>query len=217
MAEKDLDAKDIERKVLNLADSMRKVKTAQADRDDVVVDMKHAKVSRLELLAEDLQPVFDDIPKDNDQFEFALVQGENPRLWIDMTSFVRMGKDGRHYELVKDTRLGRTILGNSEDREKIGERITDYIAERLLVRDRMIEGEWQAVQAVSDETATSSDDPSATAEKTSGWLSSEKALSLLKAVMWFLFGIAIAACVILGLIVFDQFEPLINWVRGIAS
>lgn len=147
MAKEDIDAKDIERKVHDLADSMNKVRSAQADRDDVVVDMKHAKLSRLELLAADLANVFEDVPVENEQFEFALTNGEVPRLWIDMTSFVRLGADGREYEFVKDTRLGRTILARSGNRKKMGRRITDYIAERILERERMIEGDWLSASA----------------------------------------------------------------------
>ena len=79
MAEKDLEAADIERKVHNLAEAMSRVRSAQADREDVVVDMKHAKFSRLELLADDVAPVFDDVPDDNEQFEFAITNGETPR------------------------------------------------------------------------------------------------------------------------------------------
>ena len=148
MVEKDLEASDIERKVHDLAETMSRLRNAQADRDDVVVDMKHAKFSRLQLLAEDISPVFEDIPEDNEQFEFALTNGETPRLWIDMTSFVRMGADGREYEFVKDTRLGRVILGRSTHRELIGKSITDYVAERILERERMIEGDWISAKAL---------------------------------------------------------------------
>ena len=131
MAVEELEPEDIERKVHDLAKAMEKSRAAHADRDDVVVDMKHAKISRLELLAGDLEPVFAGIPKDCEQFDFAITNGQTPRLWIDMTSFVRMAADGREYEFVKDTRLGRTVLGRSVSRETVGEAITDYVAERL--------------------------------------------------------------------------------------
>lgn len=142
MSEVDLDAKQIEKKVHDLAEAMDRVRGDQVLKDDVVVDMKQAKQARLELLARDLQPVFNDLPNDNDQFEFSLTNGENPRLWIDMTSFVRMGRDRREYEFVKDTRLGRTQLAATQDIEKMGRIVTNYVAERVLERERMIEGDW---------------------------------------------------------------------------
>jgi len=221
MAEKDLDAKDIERKVHDLAAAMRDVKSSQADRDDVVVEMRHAKFSRLEMLAEDLEPVFHAVPADVEMFEFAIAKGDTPRLWVDMTSFVRLGKDGRTYEFVKDTHMGRTILGSSENREKIGERVTNYIAERLLERERMIEGEWLTqgaqqdgeIQRTEPETTSEAIEP---AEDTLvSKANSKRALSILTALMWFLFGIAIIGCFVAGLFIFDQLEPLSNWLAGV--
>ena len=53
MIKKNFKPGEIERKVHDLAKAMNRVRSAQADRDDVVVEMKHAKISRLELLAED--------------------------------------------------------------------------------------------------------------------------------------------------------------------
>lgn len=147
MAEQEIDAKQLESRVLDLKEAMDRMKKAQADRDDVVVDMKQSVQVRLELLAKDLQPVFDAVPQGNDQFEFALTNGETPRLWIDMTSFVRMGRDRRTYEFVKDTRLGRAILAESDQRDMIAKSITDYVAERVLERERAIEGDWQAMKA----------------------------------------------------------------------
>lgn len=146
MSDHEMDAKKLEAKVHDLADAMERVRSDQASRNDVVVDMKEAAFARLELLAKDLQPVFEDIPKDSEQFEFALTNGEVPRLWIDITTFVRMGRDKREYEFIKDTRLGRKILAKSEDRIRIGKAVTAYVAERVLERERAIEGDWMALR-----------------------------------------------------------------------
>lgn len=146
MSEGELDARQIERKVHDLAEAMERVRNDQASRDDVVVDLREASRTRLEMLAQDLQSLFQDLPDDNDQFEFALTNGEPPRLWIDMTSFVRMGRDKRTYEFIKDTRMGRSVLGRSDDRERIGRMISNYVAERVLERERMIEGEWVSMR-----------------------------------------------------------------------
>lgn len=127
-----------------LAAAIQRVREDQANRDDVVVEMRNAARVRLELLAQDLGALFAELPGDADQFEFSLTKGEMPRLWIDMTAFVRMGRDRRTYEFVKDTRLGRTLLSATSDREKAAERVTAYVAERILERERMIEGDWIA-------------------------------------------------------------------------
>lgn len=165
MSETEPDARQIERQVGELAEAMTRIRDDQASRDDVVVEMKQASRARLELLAEALQPVFADVPADNEQFEFALTNGEPPRLWIDMTAFVRMGRDRRVYEFVKDTRLGRTILARSDDREKMARLVTNYIAERILERERMIEGEWMAVKDYDlEDNASSAPEETETAE-----------------------------------------------------
>ncbi len=153
MSDTEFDAKKIEEKIHDLAESMERMRVAQADKDDVVVDMRYATKTRLELLAEELLPVFNDVPEGNDQFEFALTQGDTPRLWIDMTSFVRMGRDQREYEFVRDTRLGRTILAHTKDRNEIGKRVTDYVSERILERERVLEGDWVSMRADRNVTA----------------------------------------------------------------
>ena len=142
MSEFELDAKQIEKRAHDLARSMDRIRSAQADRDDVVVEMKQATRARLELLARALQPLLKEIPENVDLFDFGLSTGEPPRLWIDATTHVRMGRDRRMYELVKDTRLGRTLLAQSSHQEQMAEFVTDYVAERLLERERTLEGEW---------------------------------------------------------------------------
>ena len=258
MSESEIEPEDIERKVHDLASSMKKVKSAQADRDDVVVEMKHATATRLDLLAEDLIPVFSALPEDADMFDFGLVKGDVPRLWVDMTSFVRMGKNGRVYEFVKDTRMGRTILASSKNREKIGERVTDYVAERLLDRERIMEGDWisarkyssektdndlveedvqlvdeddvaiaeakYAEESTVDKSDLAEDNIVETTEATDAEVienasaeiapKSRKGLSYLSSFVWFLIGLAIGIGILMFALVFDEFEPLRQWIAG---
>jgi len=195
MSDVEIDAKQIEKKVSDLSDAMERVRDDQASRDDVVVEMKQAGRARLELLAQDLQPVFKDIPDDNDQFEFALTNGEPSRLWIDMTSFVRMGREKRSYEFVKDTRMGRTILGKSEDRERMARIITNYVAERMLERERMIEGEWLALRDYDFDGADDGEAEAQNARNGSasmltgfGWLAIGLVLGAAAMIAWAWFG-----------------------------
>ena len=199
MSEKEFGAAEIEEKVHDLARSMDRIRSAHADAQDVVVDMKHAKHSRLELLAKDLLQVMKDVPDDNDQFEFALTKGEAPRLWIDMTTFVRMGKDGREYEFVKDTRIGRSILGRTDVREVMGAHVTDYVAERILERERAIEGEWIGVANLDEQGTNISN--SEISEGYSGW-----------AVFgWFITGLIIGAGALIVAARNGQLENIMGW------
>ena len=131
--------------VRNLQDAIRAAKIAAADRGDVVVDMKEADRVRLELLAEDLKPVFDQVPAEDEQFDFALSSGLQPRLWIDATAHVQMGRDRRTYRFVRDTRLGRVVLAESPDKDEVADKVTAYIGERIVERRRMMEGETDAL------------------------------------------------------------------------
>ncbi len=127
--------------VRRLSDAMREMKNAAADRADVVVEMREASRTRLELLAQELQPVFDDVPADDPTFDFAISSGEQPRLWIDAVAHVAMGRDRRTYRFVRDTRLGRVVLAESVEIAPVANQVTRYIAERLVERQRAVEGD----------------------------------------------------------------------------
>jgi hypothetical protein len=123
-------------KTVDLGAALRRARERQAERGDVVVDMAHAARARLELLSEDLQPLTRDVPADVDLFDFGISAGETPRLWIDAVAHVRMGRDRRVYEFVQDTRNGRVLLASGEDRAIIAAGIADYVAGRILERER---------------------------------------------------------------------------------
>lgn len=123
-----------------LADVIREVKNASADRDDVVVELREASRMRLDLLANELAQVFADVPSDVDLFDFAVSSGLQPRLWIDAVSHVSLGRDRRTYRFLKDTRIGRVVLAESTDIKPIADQVTRYIAERLIEREQMLDG-----------------------------------------------------------------------------
>ena len=75
-----------------LADVVREVKNAAADRDDVVVELREASRTRLELVAAELAPLFAEVPADIDLFDFTISSGLQPRLWIDAVSHVAMAR-----------------------------------------------------------------------------------------------------------------------------
>lgn len=129
---------------LDLQQAIREVRISQAERDDVIVDMQESERIRLELLAEALAGVFDDLPDEIDEFAFAVLPGNPPRFWVDATSFVMMGRDKRSYRFVKDTRLGRTVLAQDTEVDVIADAVTRYVAERIVLRERALEAGWIA-------------------------------------------------------------------------
>lgn len=137
-------------KARKLSDAIREVKNAAADRDDVVVEMREAQRMRLEMLAAELRPVFEEVPGDVENFDFAISSGMQPRLWIDAVSHVTMGRDRRTYRFLKDTRLGRVVLAESADVKPVADQVTRYIAERLVERQRLMEGATEPILPGAD-------------------------------------------------------------------
>ncbi|OCW59156.1 hypothetical protein [Hoeflea olei] len=132
-----------------LADIVREVKIAAADRTDVVVDMRDADRARLELLAQEIKPLFDDIDPADDRFDFGISPGLQPRLWIDSVAHVHMGRDRRVYVFVRDTRLGRVIISDTSDMSRTADAVGRYIAERVIERERILSGDFEALKAAN--------------------------------------------------------------------
>jgi hypothetical protein len=127
-----------------LSDIVRKARVSSAERQDVVVDMKEADKARLELLAEKLEPIFDDVDKEDDRFDFNISSGAQPRIWIDCVAHVHMGRDRRTYRFVRDSRLGRVVLIESGDADEVYSYVTNYIAARVIEREKLLEGDMEA-------------------------------------------------------------------------
>lgn len=142
----DRDTGGEERPSKSLRTAIRLVRDRQAERDDVVVELQATERVRIEELADELRTLVNEIPEGDERFEFAVSTGENPRLWVDMTSHVHMSADRRTYRFVKDTRLGRIVLGETHDMEKIADTIALYVAEKIQERERQIEGEWVSLR-----------------------------------------------------------------------
>lgn len=123
---------------LRLANAVRQAKIAAADRGDSIVDVKEAELARLELLAVELQPVFDAVPDEVESWDFTISSGMQPRLWLDVTAFVMMGADRRTYKFVRESRQGRVVIAQSADMKPISDSVTAYIADRLVEREQLL-------------------------------------------------------------------------------
>jgi hypothetical protein len=121
--------------------AVRAARVDDAERSRVIAELRGAEIARLEMLRDELQPVIAEVPKDVDLFDLAVVPSERPRLFVDMIAFVEMGHDKRTYHFVQDTRLGRVTLAESERLETAVEAITDYIAHRLIEREKALAGD----------------------------------------------------------------------------
>ncbi len=127
-----------EARPIRLRDALRQARIEAADRTGVVVDLRDAEVARLEILNEALDPLFVQLPERLDLFDRGISQGETPRLWLDVVAHVAMGRDKRIYRFVQDTSFGRIVLAESHDVPVIVQAVTDYVARRMVERERAL-------------------------------------------------------------------------------
>lgn len=148
-----------------LRDAIRRARLTDVERSDVIVDLREAEVARLELLQDSLADVRGDIPADTDLFEFRILPGSPPRLWIDVLAHVSMGRDKRTYRFVQENRHGRHVVLETANMVEMAGRVTDYVARRMLERERALvsdtmplglaeAGEAGAERAAEPEVAT---------------------------------------------------------------
>jgi hypothetical protein len=123
-----------------LKQAIRQARIEAAERTGVVVDLRDAELARLELLNEALDPVFADVPPEVEVFDRGITKGDSPRLWVDMVAHVAMGRDKRIYRFLLDSRFGRRVLAESADIDEVVRAITQYVARRLVERERALSG-----------------------------------------------------------------------------
>lgn len=123
----------------DLQAALRRARVIEAEHSEVIVDLRAAEIARLEELRDELEPVYAQIPPEHAVlFDGGLVPGFPPRLWIDIVSFVEMGRDRRLYRFLRDSRSGRAVLFENASPAEMANKITDYIAHRLVERERML-------------------------------------------------------------------------------
>lgn len=171
-----------------LRSAMRSARIEAAERSAVIVDLRDAEAARLEMLNGALDPVFEEIPAEHlPLFDRGLGAGTQPRLWIDMVTYVAMGRDKRTYRFLQDTLNGRRVLAESLEIAPVVHAVTRYVARRLVAREQMLaEAEpAQAVRAAGPES-----EPAA-----SSWLRDKRSDA------WFMLAVGVGIGVLLSLIV----------------
>lgn len=126
------------REPVSLKAALRRARLESAERGDAQSDLHGAEVARLDLLREQLEPVFAQLPEDCDLFDLGLIQGERPRLFVDMIAFVELTRDRRGFRFQQDTRNGRVLLAESDQSEAITRAVADYLARRLIEREKAL-------------------------------------------------------------------------------
>jgi len=145
----------------DLAAAIRQARIDNAERAEAVADLRELEINRLKALESALKPVIDQAPQDVDLFDLALAPGEHPRLFIDMIAFVDMGHDKRAYRFFQDTRHGRALLAESQSADAIAAAAADYVARRLIERERALAADWRLAEAPQAEARPEANAPPA--------------------------------------------------------
>ncbi len=132
------DATAERRRPPSLLAAIRAARLDGAERAQATGDLRDAELARLDLLREMLDPVLAEIPPEIDLFDTGVAPGPRPRLFIDMIAFVEMGHDRRTYRLFQDRRDGRVLLAEADGVGAMVAAVTDYIARRLVERERLL-------------------------------------------------------------------------------
>jgi hypothetical protein len=120
----------------DLEASIRQARVENAERADAIAAVRELEIVRLKALESALASVVDQAPQGVDLFDLALTQSEHPRLFLDMIAFVDMAHDKRTYRFFQDTRQGRLLIAESQSVDTIVAAVADYIARRLVERER---------------------------------------------------------------------------------
>jgi hypothetical protein len=118
--------------------ALRSARLAEAAHFEAVMNIRDAATLRLQVLKDELEPIVSARREAQAFIDLALVPGTPPRLWIDMVSAVVMAPDPRTYRFCQDTAGGQRVLFETTDRAEMVDKITAYIAHRLIDRQRQM-------------------------------------------------------------------------------
>ena len=130
----------------DLAASIRQARVENAERADAIAEARELEIARLKALESALEPIVDQAPQGVDLFDMALTQSEHPRLFLDMIAFIDMAQDKRTYRFFQDTRNGRVLMAESQSHETIVASVADYVARRLVERERALTADPRVVE-----------------------------------------------------------------------
>jgi hypothetical protein len=135
----------------DLASAVRRAREENAERAEAIANLREIEAGRLALLESALKAVVRQAPPEVDLFDLTLTQGDKPRLFIDMVAFVEMARDRRAYRFFQDTVHGRVLIAQGEQMSRIVSAVTNYVARRLVERERALAANAEAESADAGE------------------------------------------------------------------
>ncbi|MDA7947032.1 MAG: hypothetical protein MPJ78_06105 [Hyphomicrobiaceae bacterium] len=124
----------------SLREAIHLARVQEAEDIDKSVDRRSIEMARLEVLHASVEPVFDDVPFEDDRFALSLVPSNPARLWIDIMTYVTMDNSGEIYRMIRNEGTGRRVLVETDDVGVMAGRITEYVAHEIVARERRASG-----------------------------------------------------------------------------
>ena len=125
----------------DLAAALRRARVENAERADAIAELREIELGRLALLESALQKVVRQAPPGVDLFDLTLAKSDRPRVFLDMIAFIEMARDRRTYRFFQDTLYGRVLIAESPKIDTIVAACTNYVARRLVERERALAAE----------------------------------------------------------------------------
>lgn len=120
----------------SLREAIRNARLEEAERLDRSADRRDGEIARLELLKAELETIFAELPDHDDRFNLVLVPSRPARLWIDLFTYAAIDDASGAYRFVRNSENGRRTLFSATNVADIADRITRYIAEEIVRRER---------------------------------------------------------------------------------
>ena len=138
-----------------LAGALREARQAEAAHFEATLELREAKALRLQLLKDDLMPLVQASAEARELFDLVLLPGEEPKLWVDLISFVVMEPDHRIYRFLQHRQDRREILFETPDREVMAAALRRHMAHLLVARERQSVSAPAPAMAISGYSASS--------------------------------------------------------------
>lgn len=120
--------------------ALERARVDAAAHSDAVLAIRDAQTLRLQVLMDEFVPVVETRKPTSDFIRPAIIAGDQPRMWIDLASYVVMAPDPRTFRLVQDTREGPQTVLETTDRAEMMSALTEFIAHRAVERQRALPG-----------------------------------------------------------------------------
>ncbi len=121
-----------------MAAELKRARTLQGASHEARLAARDTAAMRLLALKQELAPYVEGLPEVERFVELSLINGETPRLWLDLISWVEMGPDQQHWRMMQDTAEGREVVFETDQLDAMVAFLRKFIALRAVQRERLL-------------------------------------------------------------------------------